>query len=103
MNINLMRKRIHLLMSYAIKFKKIFLIWFSIYILGLILIFLYKMNNYEFSYEIGIFKQYLPIETHYHSGIDPLIYKLIKNDLNDYQIVQLDDDSINIFLESSSS
>lgn len=75
----------------AIEFKKIFILWISVYIAGLLLIYVYKINYYQFDLEIKIFQQYTPMERIYPKGDDPLIFKLIKKDLSKYNVSSIDD------------
>ena len=74
------------LLSIAIEYKRIFFIWFFIYIFGLGLIYLYKINNYQYDLEIRIMQQYTPMERVFPRGTDPFAYKLIKQDLGRYGV-----------------
>ena len=72
--------------SIAIESKKIFILWLLFYIVGLSLIYTYKLNYYQYDLEIRIFKQYTPMERIFPRGDDPLAFDLIKKELFKYDV-----------------
>ena len=86
MNINILLKELSKLVFFAFNKKKILFFWLFMYILGLPLIYTYKSIYYEYDYKVRISKQYLPIETNYSRGIDPLLFELIKKNLINYDL-----------------
>ncbi len=70
--------------------KKIFIFWFFLYIVGLLLIYNYKINHYQYELEYKIHKQYTPMDRIFKRGTDPLAYNLIKKDLDKYDVYWID-------------